>query len=479
MNTMNTFIGRIMRGLGVVGLVTALAIAMLPAHSAAAKTGGGGKISGGGAINIHVSNTYNGANLEGVKVTVYSSEGWEAASGLSDATGYFNAQVAIGGYKIVATFADYETAKTEATVQLGEVTKTALRMTPANGPLPPAQNDTKTELSLGTMILHAAEDNASGGVTGIAGAEVRIYSENDSQIVTKGVTDNKGDYSTDLGKGRYTVIVTAGGYETDKERFEIVTGDVVWVDALLKLNAGPLPVPTPMTAVPPGGATLTVHALNNPAGIAGVEGANVEMYDEENGSLAAQGLTDAKGKFSATVPGGTYTVSIVAAGYETFKVRVKAANDEETSVIAQMIATSGPAPQPTPANSRPAGAGPSTLDIFVTGDTTTDQGLADADVQIFSMTSGALVASGSTDKMGKFGADLPVDTYVVSITAAGYQDFQTTIRLPRLDNSPLIAALTSQPVPVPDPAPAPIPGPAPIPVPVPGCCSPFGPAPGL
>lgn len=468
MNLMKNFVGRIIRGLGVVGLVTALAIMMLPTHIAAAKTVGGGKVSGGGTINIHVSNVYDGANLEGAKVTVYSSEGWEAASGLSDATGYFTAQVAIGSYKIVAVAAGYENATAAAAVQLGEVTKATLRMTPANGPLPPAQNDTKIELSLGTLSLHATDDNTSGAVTGIEGAEVRIYSEDDNQVVTKGLTDDKGDYSTDLNKGLYTVVVTADGYETYKAHFAITPGDVVRVDALLTSNAGPLPMPTPMSEVPPGSATLTVYALNNPAGVAGVAGADVEMYNEDSNVLTAKGLTDAKGKFSAAVPEGAYIVSIVADGYESFKVRVKAVNNEETTVIAQMILLSGPAPMPTPSNTNPAGAGTNTLNIFVMGAAPSDLGLADATVQIYSATSGQMISKGLTDKYGKFSAGLADDIYAVSIVADGYNDFNAMIQLPKAGDDDLVAQMTAAgPVPVPDPDPTPVPGPAPIPFPGP------------
>ena len=163
MSTMNTFVRRIIRGLGVMGLVAALAMVILPNQMASAKTVSGGKAGsvparGLGAMSIHVSSILDGANLEGPN-DVTSIDGWLAASGVSDASGYYLTQVPAGTYMVMAVAPGFHELKVEDVVQSGSETKMALRLAqlPAN---------TSLGSGVGTLIIQARIADPSGVLAG-------------------------------------------------------------------------------------------------------------------------------------------------------------------------------------------------------------------------------------------------------------------------------------------------------------------------
>ena len=458
MKTMNTFVGRILRGLGMVGVVTALALMMIPTPMAAAKTGGG-KVTGGGTLSIHIGGGHYSAGIEGAKVVVYGKDGLEAASGLSDAAGYFHAQLAIGSYRVVASAAGFEQAATTGSVQLGEVTKLALRLNAVAPPMQPPAHDTKTGRGGGALLVHATDDSPSGLVTGITGADVQIHTTQHGHLVAQGLTDAKGDYSVALDPGSYRVSVTANGYDLYKTPVTITMYEQVQVNALLKSSSAP---PSPGNDMPRGGATLSVYALGNGTRTAGIAEATVKMYNEDLGGMMAEGLTDSKGKFSALVPPGRYTVYVAAAGYQDLKMSAKAVNNEETAVVAEMTLAGGPSPVPPPVETRPSTPGASILNIVVTDAGVDDVVIAEANVRIYSETGGHLAAQGLTDKLGKFSSALPTDLYVVAVSAPGYEEVEVLVQMPNPDTDVLPVRMSSIAGPAPDPIPHPDPAPDPI-----------------
>ena len=205
MFTMTQKLGRLARGLGLLGLVAVLGGLLLSA------TPVGAAPKGGGVLSVYVGDGTTYANVANATVVVQSTANDVTIKGLTDAGGYFKTTLAAGSYIVRVLTNEYVEQKAEVGVKVGVTSKLAFMLQRTTGGVtPPAQPAFMVPTR--TLYVHAVS-----GATGnnVANAAISVR-DTAGQEVLKGATDSAGEFKTELPVGNYVVVAEAAGYQPYK-----------------------------------------------------------------------------------------------------------------------------------------------------------------------------------------------------------------------------------------------------------------------
>ena len=209
-------------------------------------------------------------------VVVAFAAGTPAASGGTDVNGAFSLVVPYGSYQLQASSPGYRPTAVPI-VAHGPVIGIVLNLSPMT-------------YELSGTVVDSASHLPVGGVRITEGGAVL------------GVTNSLGGYATTLTNGTHELTATPpGGIADDPLSFTVqVNGRSVVRDLFLN----------------PTGSLVLVHVFDAASGLP-ISGALVSLNSSGIGAPAVvrEGSTDANGNFSARLPAGVYTVSVLAGGY--------------------------------------------------------------------------------------------------------------------------------------------------------------------
>ncbi|MFC7370131.1 beta strand repeat-containing protein [Fictibacillus iocasae] len=274
----------------------------------------------------------------------------------------------VSGFVITDTGAPVANASVRAINEAGEIVQTATtdslgRFTLTNLPpgtltiiafaegFPSASVDVtlaQGEVLEGVTLVLSQEPvgTISGTITDVngnpvPGAVINIFDEN-GNLVGTGITDENGNFSiTNLPSGTLTIDVTALGF-VSQER------DVF-------LQPGQTLPGTDFVLVPVSGFGSVQGTITDNRGRP-VAGALVEIRDA-NGVLVDTEVTNEAGNFFVDgLPAGTYTITVIAAGFQTATAAATVVADQTTTVNVTLSPVVPPIPPvpPTPGPAQPS-----------------------------------------------------------------------------------------------------------------------------
>ena len=213
-------------------------------------------------------------------------------------------------------------------------------------------------LSAGTTSASAASVNTSNGsaygkvnvfaynamqagLGGLANASITVSDAN-GQILAKGATDSKGQFSNYVQQGTHAIKVTAQGFQGFSTQIKIEAGKSTTIQAgLMPLSIDPIinidPAPVPVTTPTPVNSSatadptlssfaaaqgkLSVYVENRTMGVAAFKAAVLVL--DQAGAAIAKGETNSANTFGAALNPGKYTVVVQAQGFNDFKQQVE------------------------------------------------------------------------------------------------------------------------------------------------------------
>jgi hypothetical protein len=237
-------------------------------------------------------------------VQVFDAKGVIQAEGLTDVMGYFKARLLVGPYTVLVNAYGYHPMKMAVEVTMDPVTDVYMVLHPVN-----------------QQALNVFVANDTGRI-GIPGADVTILDLNGTQRA-KGFTDNMGFFKPLMVPGVYKLNVTAPKYQPAGVLVEVTgeEGQVVIVGLHPTVTYG----------------LLQLYVTNGYKDVP-IVGANVTVKDMSD-AIQAQGPTDTQGFIKATLPSGTYKVSVTATGYEPTTVSVEVIEESVTYRVVDMYPT--------------------------------------------------------------------------------------------------------------------------------------------
>lgn len=234
---------------------------------------------------------FSGRTSQNVQVTERTTSG---------RSGLFQVSLPAGNYEVQTSANGFETAKTQVRIDQ--------KMVPLQILLTPAV----TRPTLYRFSLTVLEDlgrRPGNARRPVSNAEVMITG-NGGQVY-RGSTDRKGEYSIQLNPGTYSARITASEFESSTVQFTVLKSDVEQT-ALLKRTQQPpqmkvfeLTVNVTQSIVKPGNTKPA--PIVTPA-----RGASVSIL--KGSQVVDQGTTDARGRYSAKLPAGTYSIKVTAPG---------------------------------------------------------------------------------------------------------------------------------------------------------------------
>lgn len=174
-------------------------------------------------------------------------------------------------------------------------------------------------------------------------------------------------------------------------------------------------------AGPQGGGILTVY-VNHATTHTTIVHATVVVQDMFSNNQI-KGLTDGAGYYKVNLPAGSYTVEVLADGFETQKAQV-GVKVGATSRLAFMLQPNNSVVTPPP----PAFMVPKSTLYVRAIDGHTGSTVANATVSVRN-TDGKEVVKGATDSAGEFKVDLPQGEYVVVLESPIYQSYKVAVFL--------------------------------------------------
>lgn len=241
-------------------------------------------------------------------------------------------------------------------------------------------------------------DNDQHSKGPISGALVKIY-DMTGVMVMKGLTDEQGKFIAELDEAKYVVSAEAAGYLPSKTVVGVQGGTEVKLGLNAEIGAymgilvvrvwdAPGPAPKPLA------------------------GAVVVVFDM-NGSVAAKGVTNELGMFSAKLNVGSYKINATAAGYKPSWGEGVVLAKQQTIAVMSL--------------EKEALVSPMLINVYE-GSAIRHLPIAGATILVYSV-DGQLVAKGATDKLGKFGTTLTAGLYSLEISATGYQTVRIAAKL--------------------------------------------------
>lgn len=324
-----------------------------------------------GSIFGTILDATNGLPITGanVEVSVLNSAGAVVATTYSDLSGnYVIFGLSPGSYTVSVSAADYRSGSATAAVSANASTTVSLSLFPSPG-------------EIQGRIL------AQGTSAPIAGAQVNVLDANGS-LVDTARTDSQGNFqASGLGVGHYTVIGSAGGYQSNRTGANVLADTTTSVEILLAMEFG------------------TINGAIAPA----VPGTVVQIFDIRNILIASQ-LTGEDGTFSFLgVAPESYVVTAAAAGYSVQSVGTVVSAGGTSYVSLSMT----PDPAMIAGTVRDTGLTPisnAIVRVLDAGETTLGFGYTDA--------SGAYTIG-----------NLPAGTFTVTATAPGFSNGMVGVTL--------------------------------------------------
>ncbi len=241
------------------------------------------------AVNGTVTDRSSGALLAGATVYANSSSG--SASTLTSAAGAFSLSLPNGTYRLAAFASGFAPSEENLTVAGAGAAGIGLSLTPI-GP-PPG-----TFPVVGSVMAYPNDTPLS---------DASLFA-NSSTAALEGGSAPNGSYTLDLPNGSYTITATSAGYRAQNISVT-VGGTEVQVPGLSL-------IPDNFPVYPTDGVVL------NNSGHGPVTNATLFF---SNGSNTFRVLTNATGGYVATLPNGTYNVTVVASGFFTGEAKVSVA----------------------------------------------------------------------------------------------------------------------------------------------------------
>jgi hypothetical protein len=317
------------------------------------------------------------APVPGVQITVLRAAGGQAATGITDRSGGFSTSLPDGSYTVEASKAGYEKSSLRVTLSGQDVSRQITL----------SRTSVKAERTLTVLVRQPR------GATTMPVFEAKVAIRGpDTRFL--GETNSEGKVSTKVVPGTYTVEVSKAEFQS----------------ANLQITVGDQDVSRTIVLQPKSGGTphkLTVLAKSRfPQMTTPLPQAKI-VIDRSGGGQAASGVTDREGKYTATLPAGSYTVTGSAPNCSAGKAQVTI-TDQDASCEVILI------PQPPPLTKHIL-----TLTVREQRGNRV-QPLAGAQATV-SKAAEEQVASGATDRMGQFKASLPAGSYAVQVTKEGYK----------------------------------------------------------
>jgi 5-hydroxyisourate hydrolase-like protein (transthyretin family) len=222
MNVAISRIGKIIRTLGLMGIMMALAGLMVNAPAASAASSKLKVTPAVGKLNVYVGFPASANTLPTVQVGVIDSNGNYVAKGTTDSNNSYTTSLASGAYKVLVSAEGYKPSTSEAEIVSGQETNVKVALV-ANDPVSgPAGGAVIVPEEDGKLLV-----NISDAKTGkpVAGATVVIYNAK-GDGVTKGSADSEGNFATVLAPGTYKLYTTADGYADTSQTIEISSGQM-------------------------------------------------------------------------------------------------------------------------------------------------------------------------------------------------------------------------------------------------------------
>jgi hypothetical protein len=265
-----------------------------------------------------------------------------------------------------------------------------------------AANRTLPPTDLGGKLGVYVFDNDTLGKGPIYAAGVTVYNMA-GQVVLKGDTNKGGWFNGELEHGKYVVSAIAATYTGNKTVVSVVGGS----DTVTKLGLNKEAVAAP------GILKVRIWDLSGPAPKP-VAGVYIKVMNTD-GTVVAKGFTTNEGLFTVSLDAGSYSISATRTGYKPIT---------EAAVVVSN--------QETPANitleKEAVSVGQVSLQVFQ-GGTSHIVPIEGATIKVYLMTSGQLVATGTTDSLGKYGTLLNAGAYNIEIGASGYQTTKIPVKI--------------------------------------------------
>ena len=224
-------IGKVIRTLGLMGIMMALAGFMAAAPSASAGRIGPrtspGPIAEFGKLNVVAEIGAPGSSFIPVYITVADSEGKIVAEGLAAGDRSFGAKLLTGVYKVNLTapgykpFSEIVKLAGQSTTNIKAVLEVEAVPSTSNA-FPPMENDGK----LNVMAIFPPTS------ANVLIANIAVV-DSDGNTVAQGFAASDGSYVTTLAPGAYKVFVTAPGFSEYSEVIKMASDDAVVVTAVL------------------------------------------------------------------------------------------------------------------------------------------------------------------------------------------------------------------------------------------------------
>jgi uncharacterized membrane protein len=224
-----THFGKVLKTLGLMGIMMALAGLLVQAPAASAASASASKfrtVAAPGKLSVYVAIPTTADKLPTIYVAVMDSKGNVVAKGTADSNNSYSTALAPDVYKVQVDAEGYKSSAVETKVASGQASavKVALESNaPAPAPEPvPVATAVVAQPESGKLLVQISDDRM--GAT-VPSATVIIYDAKGNGVV-KGSTDNAGNFGTVLEAGSYKLQVTADGYRDYSQAIEIVSGQM-------------------------------------------------------------------------------------------------------------------------------------------------------------------------------------------------------------------------------------------------------------
>lgn len=148
--------------------------------------------------------------------------------------------------------------------------------------------------------------------TPVENVKVAVYDGNDNEVFVLS-TDENGEYTTELQKGRYRAEFTAEGYIPFTIYFEVNENQVTYMETVLLVEE---------SEAETGIASGTIYDVLTGKGLEGVNLSVRAGWNNTFGDTVANVTTNSDGKYSVELPLGNYTVYAQKPGYVSISFNI-------------------------------------------------------------------------------------------------------------------------------------------------------------
>lgn len=327
-----------------------------------------------GTVTGKVTNATTEEFVEGASVKLWS-DGREASSTTTDASGDYTLSAAEGEYDVTVSADGYLVNTTTVTLASSQQQPLDVALDPIESP----------SVLAGTVTNASSDDVVQNAYVELA---------DDGTAVGSNTTDAAGEYSLAYAAGEYSLTVFADGYDVNTTTVTLVEGSNT---ADLQLQ------PTGPTG------SVAGHVVENDTDEA-VAGATVTLYEGE--TEVASRYTAPDGSYRLDHDVGDYQLEVTAYGYKSATQSVTI--EESTTATANF--------QLDPKT----GSGNGTLWGQITDDHFGDP-VPGASIDV--MDGDTRVASTTTDEMGEYTVEVPAGEYDLVVTAPDYTTTQMSVEV--------------------------------------------------